>query len=363
MAFDSGTYDNYNHWDLQTNSVGNTAILSGNLVNFVNGVGISLSQSGSTITISNNGIGTTYAATNGLTLYSGNLFGLGGTLTQATIINTASNSLSFLGLGNIQSLFVGASGNVGVGSPNPLTKLQVGADGATEQISLGSLTPKLLVMGAFNNTNEDSLLRLVRPTYPANLYPASVDFKMKSYGTLGAPYLPKTQLTIGLKDSASYDTGNVVDVLTLRSDGSVGIGTTSPSQKLDVNGAVNIGGSLAIGSIGSTADNNLVLTSNGGVVSSINTSAWDKDTTNNFWKLVINAGTALNIFDNTQVSLIGGTDISISNIGTSIYFSDTSNLTTVTSRGSSSLNPHFNQCWNWSLYRRCCKYWYLSHCH
>ncbi len=124
------------------------------------------------------------------------------------------------------------NGNVGIGTTNPLTKLQVGADGTSEQISLGALTPKLIVMGDKNNTSSDSILRLVRPTNPGNLYPASVDFKVSSYGTLGSPFNAKTQLTLALKDGQTYDTGNTVDVMTLRANGNVGIGTTSPYSKL-----------------------------------------------------------------------------------------------------------------------------------
>jgi hypothetical protein len=124
--------------------------------------------------------------------------------------------------------------NVGIGTTNPLVKLQVGTDNTGESVTLGSLTPQMIVMGPQNNISDASLLRLVRPTYSGNLYPASVDFKVKSFGTLGSPYLPKTQLTIGLKDGSGYDTGSVVDVMTLRSDGSVGIGTTAPDKKLTV---------------------------------------------------------------------------------------------------------------------------------
>jgi len=88
--------------------------------------------------------------------------------------------------------------------------------------------------------------------------------------------------------------------------GSLGIGTTSPSQKLDVNGSVNIGGSLAIGSIGSSVvDNNRVLTSSAagsGIVQYIDTTNWDKSTAND----ISVATNGLQLIGTTAVGL-GGT--------------------------------------------------------
>jgi hypothetical protein len=63
-------------------------------------------------------------ATNGLSVI-GSSIGLGGTLTQNTQINTSTFNLSFLGSGNVQSLYLNSSGNVGIGTSSPDTKLHI----------------------------------------------------------------------------------------------------------------------------------------------------------------------------------------------------------------------------------------------
>lgn len=65
-----------------------------------------------------------YTASNGITAV-GNDFRLGGNLTANTSIGTSSFGLSFLGLGNSQSLYVASSGYVGVGTTAPTSPMHV----------------------------------------------------------------------------------------------------------------------------------------------------------------------------------------------------------------------------------------------
>ena len=79
---------------------------------------LSSNGAGSLQWISSGGVGTTYSATNGLTLGVGasNVFGLGGTLTQNTRLN----------IGNTEVLYLSyPDGNVGIGTTSPGSKLEI----------------------------------------------------------------------------------------------------------------------------------------------------------------------------------------------------------------------------------------------
>jgi len=143
-------------------------------------------------------------------------------------VNPTFSNGAYSGVKNFSAVFL--NGNVGIGTSVPLTKLQVGLDNAAEPVNMGSLYPQVSIFGAQNNTSADSVLRLIRPTYSGNSYPASVDFRMSCYGTLVTPYLPKTQLTIGLKATGNYVVDEVVNVLTLRDNGSVSHGTSTDAS-------------------------------------------------------------------------------------------------------------------------------------
>jgi len=74
--------------------------------------------------------------------------------------------------------------------------------------------------------------------------------------------------------------------LTLANDGKLGIGTSSPNYKLDVNGDINLTGSLRVGASASTGTSGQVLTSGGGgamswtTPSSSGSSVWSESSGN-----------------------------------------------------------------------------------
>jgi hypothetical protein len=149
-----------------------------------------------------NGIGTTYAAGNGVTLAAGNIFKLGGTLSESTQIGTSNYSLSFIGLGGTQSLFVGASGFIGIGTTNPTARLYI------SQIA---------------DTNSGGLLL------------------MNSGGAM-SQRLWIDSANIGHLDMGSGGTGNLA--INGFGTGYVGIGTTAPDAQLQVVGTLHATGLL-----------------------------------------------------------------------------------------------------------------------
>jgi len=86
-----------------------------------------------------------------------------------------------------------------------------------------------------------------------------------------ANYVPKWNAT-GLSTTSNlYDDGT-----------NLGIGLTNPTYKLDVTGTARVSSTLTIGSIASVADNNAVLTSDSGIIKYIDSTNWDKNSSDDF---------------------------------------------------------------------------------
>jgi len=69
-------------------------------------------------------------------------------------------------------------------------------------------------------------------------------------------------------------------IVTTALKGNVGIGTTVPGYALDVAGTGRFTGALTLVTVASVADNNAVLTTDSGVIKYVDSSAWDKNASN-----------------------------------------------------------------------------------
>ncbi len=147
--------------------------------------------------------------TNGLQ-YIGNSIGLGGTLVQNTTIGTSSFYLNFLGLGNTQSLYLASSGYIGIGTTTANAKLSLGNNVAT---------------GFLDTYGEYQIL----------LFDAG-----GAGGSYGLGVKGSTLVMNSGAGAYSFDRAGNATTLYMDTSGNVGIGTTSPSGRLDVvNGTTN----------------------------------------------------------------------------------------------------------------------------
>jgi hypothetical protein len=253
-------------------SVGTTHanLSSGSTLTYAAGAGISISMVGNTMTFTNVGAGATYGATNGLNITSGN-FGLGGTMSMATEIGTSSWSLNYTGLGGTQSLFIGATGFVGIGTTNPTYKLHMNASGnilgigdtanndlftVTDTAVTSNLPTNLTSSGDvsiayyLNFTNQSSAyIKSNAPLYlEAGESFESNNMTLRTFNsgqlvldTPGGLTLMQAQnwnLGVGTTSTTALNIQSGLINLDTQNN-RVGIGTTGPGYMLDVGGTLN----------------------------------------------------------------------------------------------------------------------------
>jgi hypothetical protein len=124
--------------------------------------------------------------------------------------------------GNNKTANIWRSGNIGIGTNSPLTKLHIQGIQAT--------------LGANANA---AMLRMSRPTWSGFKYGSAAQFNLGTYEDGLNPGSAKSRLDLALTNGADETT--LTNVMTWLGSGNVGINTTSPSAPLVVQGATGKG--------------------------------------------------------------------------------------------------------------------------
>jgi hypothetical protein len=156
------------------------------------------------------------------------------------ISNEAASGDITLLTNNLERVRINSSGNVGIGTTNPSTKLHVsGGSGLT----ISTVSAQWAELGA--NVAGANYMKLNRPgTTVALGYIGGAGGGAISDGTVN-------DLAIRSEASLRLATNGNVQRVIVDATGNVGIGTTNPTARLDVNGDANITGSLSIIATGS----------------------------------------------------------------------------------------------------------------
>jgi hypothetical protein len=130
---------------------------------------------------------------------------------------------------NPNQLFLGINGYVNVMGGSPVAPFQVGTLLAGETVGN---TPVAHIIGASQSLSSQTMVRLWRPFSAGAWYGSAVDFNVYAYGAAAAPWNPKTQFDICLKNTASSTQTANIAVLTLKDDGTITIPALSAAGVL-----------------------------------------------------------------------------------------------------------------------------------
>jgi Carbohydrate binding domain len=168
---------------------------------------------------------------------SGSLYATSSSIATGLPVGTAGQTLRSDGTNWLaNSVLYNDGTNIGIGITNPASKLSVSSVAYTDVP-----TATILDLGGTAATSamgQSEILKMIR-TRSGVSYSQAAAFTLGRYMVSGAN--PKTRLDINLRDLAGNGSDAEVSVMTLQSNGNVGIGTTAPRAKLDIWGNSNGG--------------------------------------------------------------------------------------------------------------------------
>lgn len=195
--------------------------------------------------------------------------------TDPTTIVTSDDG-DWIMLGN--DLYNANSGNVGVGTSNPLSALHVSANSTSAQLLVNPVAPNsqdaaVEIRGARNNSAS---------TNPSSLVFSNYDNDLSSTNVFGAIASKVTNPSGNFGDLLflnSADGSTLTETMRLKRNGAIGIGTTNPSSSLEIskpfaeitvsdnndNSAIHLTapGSTYTGGVGTSTNHDLPLFTNG----------------------------------------------------------------------------------------------------
>jgi uncharacterized membrane protein len=180
---------------------------------------------------------------------TGGAVSIGGGISAANAVNnvlfyTAANNTTLTGT---ERMRITSTGNVGIGTTDPSAKLEVIGDAPTytnaSTIFWGGTTNNDSYNGIMLSSFGDAL----GGSLASNLLYSNSNTPTQTNTNRSSGQIKFENTTIASKTSdinfGGYYKGTTtfIERMRINSDGNVGIGTTDPSQKLDVNGRVRIG--------------------------------------------------------------------------------------------------------------------------